>query len=127
MRFSMGIRVSVAGPCMGRFSVRGAGRMRRCMVIAGARGAFTGLGIHTMNRGQMTRENGRVSPRAWRCYQELIRYVDQHGFVPSYAELGSALGCSTSTVSRYLDQLQAAGLIERKAKRARSIVIKICE
>jgi DNA-binding MarR family transcriptional regulator len=68
-----------------------------------------------------------VKPRAWRLYQELIRFVDLHGYVPSYAELGSALGCSTSTVSRYLDQLQEAGLIERRSRRARSIVIKLVE
>jgi DNA-binding IclR family transcriptional regulator len=59
-----------------------------------------------------------------RCYRELLRYVDQHGYVPSYAELGEALGCSASTVGRYLAALQKAGLVSRRSRRARSIVIK---
>ena len=63
--------------------------------------------------------------RALRCYEELIRFLDAHGFVPSYAELSERLGCSPSTVGRYLDQLQVAGLIVRKSRRARSIVIKV--
>ena len=66
-----------------------------------------------------------VSARVWRCYKELVRFVDLHGYVPSYAELSGLCNCSISTVSRYLDQLQAAGLIERRSRQARSIVIQV--
>jgi DeoR/GlpR family transcriptional regulator of sugar metabolism len=69
--------------------------------------------------------NTRISLRAWRCYKELVRFVDLHGYIPSYVELSRACGCSRSTVRRYLDQLQEAGLIERKTRQARSIVIKV--
>jgi Fic family protein len=103
---------------------KGVVRGLRYTGTAGVRVAFTGSGIHVRNQGQMISQNG-VSARARRCYQELIRFVDLHGYVPSYAELSEALGCSTSTVSRYLDQLQEAGLIERRSRQARSIVIRL--
>jgi DNA-binding IclR family transcriptional regulator len=67
----------------------------------------------------------KVGAPAWRCYQELLRFVDLNGVAPSYAELRGILGCSVSTVSRYLDTLQQHGLISRRARRARSIVIKV--
>ena len=67
----------------------------------------------------------QVSERAKRCYNELISFVEVHGYVPSYAELGQRLKVAPSTVGRYLDELQRAGLVERNGRRARSVVIKI--
>lgn len=67
----------------------------------------------------------RVGERAYRCYRELISFVDQYGIPPSYAELGARLGRAPSTVGRYLDKLEAEGLIERRGRRARSIVVKV--
>ena len=67
----------------------------------------------------------KVGERPYRCYMELTRFVDQHGYVPSYAELASTLGVAPATVGRYLLKLQKAGVIERRKNRARSIVIKL--
>jgi len=67
----------------------------------------------------------KVGERPYRCYMELTRFVDQHGYVPSYAELASTLGVAPATVGRYLFKLQKAGVIERRKNRARSIVIKL--
>jgi DNA-binding MarR family transcriptional regulator len=69
--------------------------------------------------------SGRVGERAYRCYQELISFVEVHGYVPSYEELGQRLGKAPSTVGRYLDKLEAEGLIKRAGRQARSIVIKV--
>jgi len=66
-----------------------------------------------------------ISVKAWRCYAELVFYVDRYGYAPSLAELGRLMGRSASTVSRYLDELVAEGLIERKQRSARAIVIKL--
>jgi len=67
----------------------------------------------------------RVGERPYRCYMELTRFVDQHGYVPSYAELASTLGVAPATVGRYLWKLEQAGVIQRKKNRARSIIIKM--
>jgi DNA-binding MarR family transcriptional regulator len=67
----------------------------------------------------------QLGERSYRVYRELIRFVDLNGYVPSYAELGGAVGCAPSTVGRHLDKLQTAGLIQRRDGRARAIVIKV--
>jgi DNA-binding MarR family transcriptional regulator len=69
----------------------------------------------------------RVGERPWRCYCELKSFVEAHGFVPSYAELGQRIGRAPSTVGRYLDALEAEGLIERRGRKARSIIIKVAD
>jgi DNA-binding GntR family transcriptional regulator len=60
-------------------------------------------------------------------YWELVRFVDLHGYVPSYQELADLVGCSRSTIKRHMDRLQEAGLVVRKAGAARSIVIRCVE
>ena len=67
----------------------------------------------------------KLGERVYRCYQELISFVEVHGYVPSYAELGERLGVAPSTVGRYLDKLERRGLIERNGRRPRSVVIKV--
>ena len=67
----------------------------------------------------------RVGERAYRCYQELIAFIDEHGYVPSYEELGERIGRAPSTVSRYLARLEAEGLVTRVGRRARSVVVKL--
>ena len=67
----------------------------------------------------------KLGDRVYRCYQELISFVEVHGYVPSYAELGQRLGVAPSTVGRYLDTLERRGLIERNGRRPRSVVIKV--
>ena len=66
-----------------------------------------------------------MGERPYRCYLELISFVEVHGFVPSYAELGERMGRSPSTIGRYLDALESVGVIERRGRRARSIIIKV--
>jgi DNA-binding MarR family transcriptional regulator len=67
----------------------------------------------------------RVGERAYRCYRELISFVEVRGYVPSYSELGERLGVAPSTVGRYLDALEAEGLVERVGRQARSLIIKV--
>jgi DNA-binding MarR family transcriptional regulator len=67
----------------------------------------------------------RVGERAYRCYRELISFVEVHGYVPSYAELGERLKVAPSTVGRYLDALEREGLVQRHGRQARSVVIKV--
>ena len=67
----------------------------------------------------------KLGENAYRCYRELISFVEVHGYVPSYAELGERLRVAPSTVGRYLDALERAGLVERNGRRARSLVIKV--
>jgi DNA-binding MarR family transcriptional regulator len=68
-----------------------------------------------------------LKDRTVRVHRELVRFVDLHGYIPSYAQLGRLVGCSASTISRHLDKLAEAGLIERPGRKgsARSIVIKV--
>ena len=66
-----------------------------------------------------------LGKRTNRVYQELINYVEVHGLVPSYQELGQRVGCSASTIMRHLQKLERADLIERKHGRSRSIIIKV--
>lgn len=68
----------------------------------------------------------RLGRRTYRVYSELISFVEVHGYVPSYAELGDRIGCAPSTIMRHLQKLERAELIVRSRKgRARSIVIKV--
>jgi len=67
----------------------------------------------------------QAGDRAYRCYRELISFVEVHGYVPSLAELGLRVGRAPSTVARYLDRLEEVGLVERKGRRARGIIIKV--
>lgn len=49
-------------------------------------------------------------------------YADEHGFAPSVREIGKAVGIrSTKAVQYHLDILVGEGLIQRTARRARSL------
>ena len=90
--------------------------MRRRMGVAGSKVAGSRVA---------SSKPPAISVKAQRCYNELILYVDLHGYAPSLAELGRLVGRAPSTVSRYLEELEAFGLIERKQRSARAIVIKL--
>lgn len=68
-----------------------------------------------------------VGPKAYRCYRELINFIDHFGYVPSYKELSERLGCAPSTVGRYLRKLEAEGVVQRAGRRARSLIVKVTE
>jgi predicted ArsR family transcriptional regulator len=65
-----------------------------------------------------------LSHRTLAIYKEMQRFLDLHGYVPSLRELGAIVGCSASTVKRHLEKLQAAGLLQRAGRSARSYVIR---
>ena len=69
----------------------------------------------------------KVGEKAYRCYRELINFIDHFGYVPSYKELGERLGVAPSTVGRYLRKLEAEGLVQRAGRRARSLIVKVAD
>lgn len=69
----------------------------------------------------------QLGARTYRVYKELISFVEVHGFVPSYQELGERVGCAPSTIMRHLQKLERAELIERRRGRTRSIVIRVAD
>ena len=55
-----------------------------------------------------------LSPRQRELLEFIVAYVDQHGVVPSYREIGGALGIgSTNGVSDHVKALLRKGFIER--------------
>lgn len=54
----------------------------------------------------------------------IVRYQDEHGFSPSYLEIGRECGVgSTNAVNDHLKYIEKKGWIRRTAKIARSIVV----
>lgn len=60
-----------------------------------------------------------------KCLIFLCAYVENHGFSPSYAEIGDAIGLkSKHNVSNLLDRMERQGLIRRgEHGRARTITV----
>jgi len=57
----------------------------------------------------------RIGPSAFSVYCFLASYVDKNQMCfPSQGHIANALGCSRSTVSRAVEQLEAAKLIRRR-------------
>lgn len=58
-----------------------------------------------------------------RVYAFIRAYFEEHGFAPSLRDIGEACYMSPSNVVRYLDKLEAQGLISRELSKPRSIAI----
>jgi repressor LexA len=56
-------------------------------------------------------------------YAFIRAYFDEHGFAPSLRDIGAACYLSPSNVVRYLDRLEARGLISREIRKPRSIAL----
>lgn len=57
----------------------------------------------------------RLTPRSYEVLRYLRRYINTHGWAPTFSEIGTDLGmASKSTVSHHLTQLERAGHIQRE-------------
>ncbi len=68
-----------------------------------------------------------ITRRQREVYDFLQRFVEEHGYSPSFEEICAGLGLSSlATVHKHLTNLQQKGLIKRDYNRSRSIdVVKI--
>jgi repressor LexA len=68
-----------------------------------------------------------ITRRQREVYDFLLRFVEEHGYSPSFEEICAGLGLSSlATVHKHLTNLQQKGLIKRDYNRSRSIdVVKI--
>ncbi len=60
---------------------------------------------------------------AAQVYAFIRAYIDEHGFAPSLRDIGEGCYLSPSNVMRYLDKLEARGLISREFRKPRSIAL----
>lgn len=58
-----------------------------------------------------------------RVYEFIRAYFDEYGFAPSLRDIGEGCYLSPSNVVRYLDRLEARGLISRELRKPRSIAL----
>jgi DNA-binding MarR family transcriptional regulator len=54
-------------------------------------------------------------------YRFLLKYFEQHRACPSYQEIAQGCYMAPSTISRHLDRLEMAGVIERVEGQKRNI------
>jgi len=68
-----------------------------------------------------------ITRRQKEVYDFLQQFIEQHGYSPSFEEIGAGLGLSSlATVHKHLNNLQEKGLLKRDYNRSRSIdVVKI--
>ncbi len=68
-----------------------------------------------------------ITRRQREVYDFLQNFIDEHGYSPSFEEIGAGLGLSSlATVHKHLNNLQEKGLLKRDYNRSRSIdVVKI--
>jgi repressor LexA len=68
-----------------------------------------------------------ITRRQKEVYDFLQRFIDEHGYSPSFEEIGAGLGLSSlATVHKHLNNLQDKGLLKRGYNRSRSInVVKM--
>jgi DNA-binding MarR family transcriptional regulator len=67
-----------------------------------------------------------VTPRQWRILRFLADYRREHSGMPTFAQIGSAVGLkSRGAVSYQLDLLEAKGLLWRARGRYTAIVLNI--
>jgi len=63
-----------------------------------------------------------LTRRQKEVYDFLDQFIEEHGYSPSFEEIGAALGLSSSaTVHKHLNNLQEKGLLSRDYNRSRSI------
>lgn len=68
-----------------------------------------------------------ITRRQREVYDFLQNFIEEHGYSPSFEEIGAGLGLSSlATVHKHLNNLQEKGLLKRDYNRSRSIdVVKI--
>src|SRR5271165_2812536 len=63
-----------------------------------------------------------VTLRQKQVYDFLAKFVDEHGYSPSFEEIAEGLGLSSlSTVHKHISNLEEKGLLKRDYNRSRSI------
>jgi len=63
-----------------------------------------------------------LTRRQREVYDFLDQFIEEHGYSPSFEEIGSALGLSSlATVHKHLNNLQEKGMLNRNYNRSRSI------
>src|SRR6266567_3327578 len=63
-----------------------------------------------------------ITKRQRQVYDFLYEFVQQHGYSPSFEEMGSGLGLSSlATVHKHVSNLEKKGLLKRDYNRSRSI------
>ena len=63
-----------------------------------------------------------LTRRQRQVYDFLVRFVDEHGYSPSFEEIGEGLGLSSlATVHKHVSNLESKGLLKRDYNRSRSI------
>lgn len=76
-----------------------------------------------MARRKMTAQGRQREDMLRRIYEFLDDFDADRGFCPSHREIADACFISRSSVTRYLDLLEARGLLEREPGTARGIRI----
>lgn len=68
-----------------------------------------------------------ITRRQREVYDFLQNFIEEHGYSPSFEEIGAGLGLSSlATVHKHISNLQEKGLLKRDYNRSRSIdVVKI--
>ena len=65
-----------------------------------------------------------ITPTAYKIYQFIQQYLDNHPYAPSTTEIAHGVGLSSrGVISKYLKQLQDAGMIARTPGRHRNITL----
>jgi len=65
-----------------------------------------------------------ITRRQREVYDFLERFINEHGYSPSFEEIGEGLGLSSlATVHKHLTNLEEKGLVKRDYNRSRSIDI----
>ena len=63
-----------------------------------------------------------LTRRQKQVYDFLARFVEEHGYSPSFEEIGEGLGLSSlATVHKHISNLEQKGLLKRDYNRSRSI------
>ena len=81
----------------------------------------TGTGCTKIRRAGRHRSKG--------VDQQILTYIctvrNEKGFPPTIREIASAMGCSASTVMKYLGELEEEGLIRRTPGSSRAIKVLV--
>ena len=64
-----------------------------------------------------------LTPRQIQVLTVIITYIDEHGFSPTFAEIGVSLDISRVTVWEHICALERKGVIRRERNKDRSIAI----
>ena len=63
-----------------------------------------------------------LTRRQKQVYDFLAQFVEEHGYSPSFEEIGEGLGLSSlATVHKHVSNLEEKGLLKRDYNRSRSI------